>query len=376
MQRAPESENVLLFEKSSFKDLLPLLHCIFEAQQPSLCQLVDPRFILNQQETLLYSSDLSPVDFLAIGYFITSLLSVFTADAPTIHIVIDGIDDHHLKMLLNELSKYPIGGIPTSAGALLLRLELRKTNITEQGVSHLSFHLKHSSAISEFVLSDGSIRYIHVLLPIAEALQMNTSLTNLSLHHMSLHHTEQNGSSLTKMLQENKSLTHLDLSNNSTFSDSGARCIFEGLQHNTTLVNLNLSQTGIAAITSDTARSLTKMLQVNKSLTHLDLSYNCAFANSEARCIFEGLQNDSTTLVNLNLKQTGIASISPETARSLTKMLQVNKSLKQLNISNYFTHKITHILIISCIFEGLVYLKHFSERPSSFRRNRRYTSLF
>ena len=207
-----------------------------------------------------------------------------------------------------------LGGIPTSAGALLLRLELRKTNITEQGVSHLSFHLKHSSAISEFVLSDGSIRYIHVLLPIAEALQMNTSLTNLSLHHMSLHHTEQNGSSLTKMLQENKSLTHLDLSNNSTFSDSGARCIFEGLQHNTTLVNLNLSQTGIAAITSDTARSLTKMLQVNKSLTHLDLSYNCAFANSEARCIFEGLQNDSTTLVNLNLKQTGIASISPETA--------------------------------------------------------------
>ena len=280
--------------------------------------------------------------------------------------MIDGIDDHHLKMLLNELSKYPIGGIPTSAGALLLRLELRKTNITEQGVSHLSFHLKHSSAISEFVLSDGSIRYIHVLLPIAEALQMNTSLTNLSLHHMSLHHTEQNGSSLTKMLQENKSLTHLDLSNNSTFSDSGARCIFEGLQHNTTLVNLNLSQTGIAAITSDTARSLTKMLQVNKSLTHLDLSYNCAFANSEARCIFEGLQNDSTTLVNLNLKQTGIASISPETARSLTKMLQVNKSLKQLNISNYFTHKITHILIISCIFEGLVYLKHFTERPSSY----------
>ena len=31
------------FQTRSFEDLLPLLHCFFEAQQPSLCQLVDPR---------------------------------------------------------------------------------------------------------------------------------------------------------------------------------------------------------------------------------------------------------------------------------------------------------------------------------------------
>ena len=51
---------------ASFKDLLPLLHCFFEAQQPSLCQLVDPRFIPNEQE-ILNSRDLTPVDFLVVG---------------------------------------------------------------------------------------------------------------------------------------------------------------------------------------------------------------------------------------------------------------------------------------------------------------------
>ena len=65
------------------------------------------------------------------------------------------------------------------------------------------------------------------------------------------------------MLQVNKSLTHIDFSSNETFSDSGARCIFEGLQHNTTLVNMNLCSTGIKATDPGTARSLTKVLQVN-----------------------------------------------------------------------------------------------------------------
>ena len=267
-------------KKSSFKNILPLLHCFFEAQQSSLCQLVDSRFIPNEHQ-FLDSNDLTPVDFLVVGYFITSLLSTSTTNTPTIHLVVDGIDDHRLKMLLNELSKYPVGGICTDA-----RLEL--------------------------------------------------CLTSSRL-------TGKYGSALSKILEVNKSIKHLDLSNNSRLSDSGARCIFEGLQYNTTLVNLNLSQTGIAL---DTARSLTEILQINKSLTHLDLSKN-PLSDSGARYIFESLQYN-TTLVNLNLSHTGITA-DPDTARSLTKMLQVNKSLKHLDFSNFFTY----ILIISFIFQGL-----------------------
>ena len=315
-------------KKSRFEDLLPLLHCFFEAKQPSLCQLVDSRFIpgpdLHQK---LNSRVLAPVDFLVVGYFITYLLSTSTANTPPIHLVVDGIDDHHLKMLLNELSKYPV----TSAGGRSLRLELCKLCITEQGVSYIASLLKKSSPISaviyELMLSNGSSDE-DVLLPIAEVMQTNNSLTNLSLPCMCLHYTKQNGSALTKMLQVNKSLTHLDLSDNGTFANSGAHCISEGLQHNTTLVNLNLSRTGIAVITLDTARSLIKMLQVNKSLTHLDLSIN-SLSDSGAQIIFEGLQHNNT-LVNLNLSNTGITATDPETASSLTKMLQINKSLTHL----------------------------------------------
>ena len=50
--------------------------------------------------------------------------------------------------------------------------------------------------------------------------------------------------------------------------------LFEGLQHNNSvLVRLNLSNTGLVA-TEDTAQALTTMLQVNKTLAHLDLSRN------------------------------------------------------------------------------------------------------
>ena len=184
--------------------------------------------------------------------------------------------------------------------------------------------------------------------------QHNTTLVNLNLSKTDITATNHAtiARSLNKMLQLNKSLTHLDLSENSVILDTGAYSIFDGLQHNTTLVNLNLlSKTGIAATNPAVARSLTKLLQVNKSLTHLDLSENNAISDTGAYFIFDGLQHN-TTLVNLNLSKTGIAATNPATARSLTNMLYVNKSLTHLDLSYCFMDAVSH-RIISLIFEGL-----------------------
>ena len=165
---------------------------------------------------------------------------------------------------------------------------------------------------------------------IFEGLQHNTALVNLSLHENTITATDRDtGRSLTKMLKVNKSLTHLVLSWNGVL-DLGAHCIFKGLQQNTTLVNLSLRNNGLTATDSDTARSLTKMLQVNKTLTHLDLSGN-GLCDSGARCIFKGLQHNSS-LVNLSLHENRITATDPDTARSLIKMLQVNKSLTHFRI--------------------------------------------
>ena len=83
------------------------------------------------------------------------------------------------------------------------------------------------------------------LLHIAEALQMNFSLTKLILRNMRLQHLIQSGDALSKMLQVNNSLTHLDFSGNN-LTDSGAYCLFKGLQQNTSLVDLCLKNNSIS----------------------------------------------------------------------------------------------------------------------------------
>ena len=160
-------------------------------------------------------------------------------------------------------------------------------------------------------------------------LQHNTSLVHLNLSNTGLVATKDTAQALTTMLQVNKTLTHLDLSQNEKFSDSGAYCVFQGLQCNTSLVHLNLSNTGLVA-TKDTAQALTTMFQVNKTLTHLDLSANCKFL-AGANYFFESLQYN-TTLVHLNLSYTGLVA-TEDTAQALTAMLQVNKTIKHLDLS-------------------------------------------
>ena len=446
--------------KSNLKELLPLLHCFFEAHEPSLCLLVDPKF--RSAIELNFASIRNPSDYLAIGYFVTSLLSTSTADLLPVQLLIRRIYTdaslYYLKLLLSEISKYTAHPAKDQSCALSKKLVFILVNdnvwllspeqefCAKQEAEVIAAHLATSSAISELTLRNGFIQ--DRLLNIAEALQKNSTLSKLclirddiraqngsvllemlrvnkSLKHLDLSHNSclnssahccifeglrynttlthlilrnsgidvsnpDTARSLTTMLQENKSLTHLDLSDNGAFSQSGdcmirgedvpdrvrsfaqmlqvnkslayldlsnsrgfsdseARCIFENLHQNVSLVSLNLSYTGLTATNPDTAKSLTKMLQVNNSLTHLDLSGNCNFSDSGARCIFKGLQKNNT-LLHLNLSDTGLTATDPDTASSLTKMLQVNKSLTHLdlsvseNLSNNGAR---------CIFEGL-----------------------
>ena len=143
--------------------------------------------------------------------------------------------------------------------------------------------------------------------------------------------------SLTKLLQVNKSITHLDLSRNNTCLHSGAWYILQGLYHNTTLVNLSLCETHI---TCADAISLANLLAVNKSLTHLDLSsITCKYYTSAgpASCyvfsrIFKGLQQN-TALLHLNLCG---AHIPDKSAKCIAQALIANQTLKSLNIIGSF----------------------------------------
>ena len=338
-------------QKSSIEDLLPLLHCFYEAQEPSLCKLVFTR------ECIELNSPLNPVDYLAIGYFVTSLLSVPSSDTSNIVLKITNIvDKHRLKLLLLELSKYRIGescerrleitmqdeninkyshqlfeGLQHNSA--LVHLNLSKTGLvaTEDTAQALTTMLQVNNTLTHLNLSEN--RKFLKAYCVFQGLQYNTSLVHLNLSETGLVATEDTAQALVTMFQVNKStLTHLDLSGNQTFLK--AYCIFQALQHNTTLVHLNLSNTGLVA-TEDTVQALTTMLQVNKTIKHLDLSENFKFSDSGAYCVFRALQ-DNTSLIHLNLRNVDLIG-KVDAAQALTTMLQVNKTLAHLDLSYNWT---------------------------------------
>ena len=271
------------------EESLPLLHCFYEAQQPSLCQLIDLKFKTDIQLHLDVTNN--PSDYLAIGYFIASLLSTSTADLPPVRLSIhcsNRTDDHCLTLLLSELSKYTIENQPTASSRKLILLVYtdqysyhdreyeeeyyydedvddyfgsggwyheEQLSISGLGAKCIAAHLKVSSAISELELQQGDIQLNEDgLFHIAEALQTNSSLVFLTLNSLNLKHTEQNGSALIKMLQVNNSLKYLNISDH--VDPKILNCIFEGLQHNTGLKCLILKKTPIYFDDSDTARSI------------------------------------------------------------------------------------------------------------------------
>ena len=209
----------------------------------------------------------------------------------------------------------------------LVHLDLANIGMecTVETITALNKMLQMNKTLTYLNLSYNRVANCNIFL----SLQLNKTLVHLSLQNTDITSTiMRTGEALTKMLQINKALTHLNLSYNS-ISDLGAQSIFKGLQHNNTLVNLNLKSTEITTVTR-TAEVLTKMLQLNKALTHLNLSYN-SISDLGAQSIFKGLQHNNT-LVHFNLERTGIGTVM-RTAEALIKMLQLNKALTHLNLS-------------------------------------------
>ena len=325
-----------------FQDILPLLHCFFAAQQPFVSQLVDQRFRCLELKTVL-----NPIDYLVVGFFINSLLSMSVSNNSSVTIKIRQIDDYRLNLLLFELSKYPIEGVPqVRVGHLPGRLILclYDLNITGKMMTALFSRLGQLQAISEF--STCNIHHCEgELLDLTKALQSNPNLTNLVFRNTRLY-TGDNGHAFIKLSQLNKSLTHLDLSMNEKFLDSDARrIIFQFLEHNTSLLHLNLSNTGITSMEIDTVNALEQMLKNNKSLNHLDLSKN-VLLDSVAHKMFQALQCN-TTLRCLNIGNTCITATEEDTIMALQLMLENNKSLTHLDLSeNLFSDT-----AVCCIFE-------------------------
>ena len=112
LQTAGIRDTISSIVKSKKKILiLSLLHCLYEAQDDTLCQFVSCQL---KAELDLSKQTLSPVDCLSVGYTVRSVCSA-TAGEFKLKLTLTRFDDYGANLILKELSKYSISSAPEKA---------------------------------------------------------------------------------------------------------------------------------------------------------------------------------------------------------------------------------------------------------------------
>ena len=213
--------------------LVSLLHCLYEAEDPSLCQFVTEHL---NGGLHLYHTTLSPLDCLSIGYFI------YATSSGTFIVGLDGcsISDQGAKFLSLGVCKY----LNThSTVTTQLDMSLPGNNIHEEGAHHIAELLTNTNVVYKLDLSENLVG-AEGLKSLCGALVTNTSLTELGLSRCSIVVSEDNGPVLTEMLRRNNTLKFLKLHRNS-LTASACHYIATGLKDNTSLRELRLYDCGI-----------------------------------------------------------------------------------------------------------------------------------
>ena len=318
-------------DSSSFQNrhplLVSLLNCLFEAQDPSLCQFVAEQLKGNLD---LSWTSLAPLDCLSVGYFL-SCVCVTTKGGFRVNFQVCSIDDHKCRFLTRCLCTCPV---PNSTATGWLDMDLRSNDICDRGAQYIADVLQNTSIVH--TLSLGCDEYVGNAITecglkcILESLLTNCSLVALHLHgtyspnHV-LKITQESGPVLCQMLQRNKTLTDLDLSRNGGVSDTGAFFIAEGLKMSTSLRELRLLGCGISA---EGAKFISRALEGNTSLILINLLYN-KLGDTGVGYLADALKrNDS--LEELDLWDCGMTDRGLEL---LAVALTVNKSLQVLSLT-------------------------------------------
>ena len=162
---------------------------------------------------------------------------------PTLH----NVNDHYLKLLIGEIVKYqkPITSTVSAKLTLKSLLMIR--------VDQLALLFKQLSISELSISSSGNQQLSHkdkLMVLATEIQKTNCYPSKLQLSH-----------------QQNYTMPE------------EAEHIFLSIQHNSTLVHLDLSNANIKQLQAgtNTAYALVEMLQVNKKLKYLNLSNNTAF---------------------------------------------------------------------------------------------------
>ena len=162
---------------------------------------------------------------------------------------------------------------------------------------------------------------------------------NTTLISLKLCNINNNGAvNIAKAIQMNTTLHTLDMSDNE-ISDDEVIAISDCLKKNSSLEKLNLSKNEIK-ITNEGAKMIAEALQLNTTLKQLDLSINKIF--DDGATAISNVLKSNITLQELNISHNNITN---KGITKITEAIQINSTLQNINISK------NHITT-----EGLLYL--------------------
>ena len=192
--------------------LVSLLHCLYEAEDPSLCKFVAE--LLGHRLTffndILEGTTLTPLDCLAVGYFSSVVTTTCTVSRCTVNLGRCSIGDQGCKFLVRGLCKCLNAQSKITSQ---LNLNLSINDIHEEGIHHIAQLLQNTSVVRKLDLTlnpigDGGLKSL------CEALSTNTTLEELDLGFGLGYFSINSGPLLGQLLSENTSLHCLNLQGN------------------------------------------------------------------------------------------------------------------------------------------------------------------
>ena len=212
--------------------LVSLLNCLVEAEDPSLCQFVIEQL---ENELVLSNTSLTPLDCLAIGYFI-STVSLTTTKVKEFKVNLNrcSLGDAHIKSLMRSIRRYinPHSTVNTHIDMLLVT-----NDIHEEGASHITDMLNSASIVSGLWLYGNPIGD-KGLQTIFNALKQNKTLKYLNISRCGM--TDTGIASLADALKSNNTLERLDIYGNKEITDKGLTCLTEVLSSSSALVRMRI----------------------------------------------------------------------------------------------------------------------------------------
>ena len=237
--------------------LISLLHCLYDAQDPSLCQFVAEQL---RGSLNLRNTSLTPLDCLAIGYFLSSVtLTISNYEVFMVDLNSCSLGDAGTKSLMRSISRHidPHSTIHTH-----LNMFLWKNEIHEEGASYIAEVLNNTSIVRVLFVHDNPIGG-KGLQTISNSLKQNNTLKVLYVSHCGM--TDAGGPSLFEAMNINTALEELYISCN-PIGDKGLQTIFNSLKQNNTLKVLNVSHCGM---TDAGVPSLAEAMNINTALEEL-----------------------------------------------------------------------------------------------------------